>query len=223
MLDLLTEEHAYIYGLLLADGTLYLNSRNRGAVSIELAERDKDILYKIEQIIPGGSIHFRDRVTNFTNGEFNRFYCWSNHHIEFRHELIEYGFPIEDKSLECDVPNIPYNEIGFWRGYIDGNGSVGINADGTPLISLTIKSEKLKNSYLEFLLNNFGIKKIQSRNKRDNIYNICVNKEDAQLVSDFLYGSGNIYVMRKYNMYLEVMRWVRPASMERRPWRNCHV
>jgi hypothetical protein len=205
MLDLLTEEHAYIYGLLLADGSLYLNTRNRGKITLELAERDKDILYKIEEIIPGSSIHFRDRVTNFTKGETHRFYCWSNHHLEFRNELIQYGLPIENKSLECDVPNIPYNEIGFWRGYIDGNGSIGITGNGINFVSLTIKSEKLKNSYLKFLYDNFGIVKNIHRNRRDDIYNVLVSR-NALEVLDFLYHGAKIAINRKYQSYMNV-KW----------------
>jgi hypothetical protein len=224
ILDLNKDEHAYIYGLLLADGNLYLNKvRNRGKVMLELSERDKDILYKISNTISGGQIHFRERITNFTNGNIKKFYIWANSHIEFRYELIEYGFPIKNKSLECNVPNIFYDEAGFWRGYMDGNGSVGITSQNIPFMSVTMKSENLKNSYLKFLLNNFNIEKLINRNKRDNIYNISVLKEDAQEISKFLYHNNTISIQRKYNNYLEVMGWVRPVGMKVKPWLSGHV
>jgi len=194
------EEHAYIYGLLLADGNLYLNTRNRGRITLEISERDKDILYVIQDIAEG-QIHSRKRSTNFTNGEVKEFYNWANTKIEFRHELMEYGFPIEDKCLECDVPNILYNEIGFWRGYIDGNGSIGISAEGKGFVSVTIKSEKLKDAYVKFLLNKFGIDKNIHRNKRDDIYNIMVIKDHMQVLN-YLYKDATIYINRKYNNYI---------------------
>ncbi len=37
-------QKSYIMGLLMTDGNLYLTSRNRGHISIELSQKDQDIL-----------------------------------------------------------------------------------------------------------------------------------------------------------------------------------
>jgi hypothetical protein len=221
LLNLNSESDSYLYGLLLADGSLYLNTRNRGKITIELAERDKDILYKISEIV-NGTIGQRNRKTNFTNGETNTFYHWANSTFEFRTELIGYGFPTINKSLDCSIPNISYNEKGFWRGYFDGNGSLGMTNYPFPFLSITMKSESLKDNYLKFLLSCFGINKNPSRNKRDNIYNICIFKEDAQIVARFLYENSNIFIQRKYELFKLNDKWVRPNNMPQRPWFSSH-
>lgn len=36
--------NSYIFGLLVTDGSILLNTRNRGKVTIELSEKDEDII-----------------------------------------------------------------------------------------------------------------------------------------------------------------------------------
>jgi hypothetical protein len=218
MLDLMKDEDAYFYGLLLTDGNSYLSTRNRGKITLEVI--DKDIVGKIHERY-GGSISQRTRDTNFKNN-FTAF-AWRNSQIEFRNELFSYGFPNGNKQYSQSVPNISYNEVGFWRGIVDGNGSLGMTKGRKfPFLSLTTKSELLKNSYLDFLYNNFGIRKHPLRNRRDNIYNICINKEDAQIVSKFLYENSSLFIQRKYNNYLLLLKWVRPKNMPIRGWLSNH-
>jgi DNA-binding transcriptional regulator WhiA len=215
MLELKNQIYSYIYGLLLADGNLSLDTRNRGRVVLEVAERDKDILYKINEVVKG-TISFRKRITNFSN---NKEYCtfiWRNSKREFREELMGYGFNSKDKSTLANIPNTDYDEKGFWRGIIDGNGSLGYTEKGFPFLSLVTKSENLGIEYLYFLKNQFSINKIANRNNRDSVYNLCIFKEDAQRVSKFLYEKSDIFVARKYNLYLEVIKWVRPDNMKRK-------
>ena len=43
---MLNEIESYIFGLLITDGSLYLTSRNRGKVSLEVSYIDLDIVEK---------------------------------------------------------------------------------------------------------------------------------------------------------------------------------
>ena len=220
-MDIKKQVYSYIYGILLTDGNLSLYTRNRGKVTLEISEKDRDILYQINKLVPGGIRH-RQRVTNFSNGKIFVSFTWENHKKEFREELMSYGFPYENKSENALPPSSEYNEKGFWRGVIDGDGSLGYTANGFPFLSFVTKSEQLKTAYLKFLLTHFEIAKLPNRNTRDFIYNICVYKENAQRVSDFLYKNSGIFIPRKYNKYLEVKRWVRPLTMKKKgfDWRT---
>lgn len=208
MLDLTKDNDAYFYGLLLTDGNCYLSTGGRGRISLEVT--DEDIISKLYKLYKG-SFSKRTRDTNFIKG--HTFFIWRNSKKEFREELISYGFPVGNKQFSQCVPNIDYNQYGFWRGVIDGNGSIGLTKRGFPFLSFATKSEPLKISYLEFLNNTSGLSKKSTRNNRDSLYNICVYKEDAQNVSELLYKNSTLFIQRKYSKYLLIRKWLRPIDM----------
>lgn len=116
---------SYLFGFLLADGSLYLNSRNRGRVQIEISYNDIDIIEKIYENFPYKStITSRERVTNFKTDY--KSIIWGCHQLEFREQLLELGFPRQDKTNVANTPHKKYLKPAFWRGYIDGDGSIGI-------------------------------------------------------------------------------------------------
>lgn len=203
---MLSNIDSYIYGLLVTDGSLSLNTQNRGKVTIELNIKDEDIIHKLYEHIPGSKIKYRERKTNFTNGQLYKSVIFANYLLEYRTSLINQGFPIENKTMNAAPPIVEYSEIDFWRGVIDGDGSLGITGvNERPYICLGTKSEYLKDAYLLFLNKHFGITKNLNRNKRDNIYNIMLNCSNAVKVSRLLYGNNpEIYLNRKYNKYLEI-------------------
>ena len=61
----MNENESYIFGLLITDGSMYLTTRNRGKVTLEVSEKDFDIVEKLFNEIPGSKIHTRTRNTNF--------------------------------------------------------------------------------------------------------------------------------------------------------------
>ena len=207
----------YIYGILITDGNLnltYYKNGNirRGRVTLSISPKDADIAYKLADCIPNSHIKHRKKeiisinshsYKNYETIEFINNYKW------FRDELINRGFPIKDKTYTCSIPNDYYDESDFWRGVIDGDGSIGYTSTGEPFLSLTTCSDRLSNSYKQFLFENFGIEKILKKNKRDGCYNIVLKNEDAINVATFLYECAEIYIDRKYNKYLEIKNWVR--------------
>lgn len=197
------EIESYIFGLLLTDGNLYLDSRSRGKVSLEVNIIDEDIIDKLCTIIPNSKKLYRKRTTNYKeNVSCVRFY---NCRKEFRDKLIIQGFPIKNKTINADIPTCVYNENAFWRGVIDGDGSIGITANNEPFISLTTKSEFLKDSFLKFLYNNFNIEKHINRNKRDNVYNIMIKNDKAINIINEIYKDSSIHLDRKYNKYKSII------------------
>lgn len=200
----MNENESYIFGLLITDGSMCLNTRNRGNVRLEVSEKDFDIVEKLFNEIPGSKISSRIRNTNFSKNYKTSIF--SNYKKEFRDFLINCGFPIKDKTNLADKPKIDFNIPNFWRGVIDGDGSIGITSKGLPFISLVTKSENLKESYLSFLKDNFKIEKKINRNKRDNVYNIMVSGPKSIPIIKYLYIDNlGISLNRKYNKAKEII------------------
>ena len=212
------EEKSYIFGLLGTDGSMNLSDRNRGNVTLEVNIKDRDICEKLFSIIPNSSLKERTRDTNFKEDYHS--IVFSNHQLSFRQELIDFGFPLEDKTNLISIPSQEYSERDFWRGVIDGDGSLGFIQRGTPFLSLVTKSENLKQEYCKMLYEKFGIEKDVHRNQRDNVYNIVVSNEDALKVIHYLYDDSSLYLNRKYEKALETYSWVRtvPKAPPRKKW-----
>ena len=212
------EEKSYIFGLLATDGSLYLTNQNRGKITLEVNIKDKDICEKLFHIIPNSSLSERTRNTNFKDGYHS--VIFSNHQLSFRQEMIDFGFPVEDKTNNISVPIQEYSERDFWRGVIDGDGSLGFIDDGSPFLSLVTKSEDLKEEYCKMLLEKFEIEKNINRNKRDNVYNITIKNEDAINVIHYLYDNSTLFLDRKYQKAFEIYQWVRtvPKAPPRKKW-----
>lgn len=200
---------SYIYGLFITDG--WIGKRNETPISInlEVSIKDKDIVEKLHKIIPYSSVIYRKRNTNFKENAESVIFGYYRQDLCL--QLIEMGFPFKDKTNLARPPIIPYDENCFWRGVIDGDGSLGIkNSSKTPFLSLATKSEDLKNSFCNFLhdINNRNYN--PSRNKRDNIYNIGCNGASAKKVIEKLFYSieeGDIYLDRKYQKMKEVVEY----------------
>lgn len=218
-INLQNPNHSYFYGFFLADGNLQFNGRKpehlRGKAQIEIRKSDAELLHKFQLLFPDiSTLKHRCRDTNFKDDyESSVFTIFS---IDFRKELLEYGLTYGKKSDTISPPKADYCISDFWRGYIDGDGSLGFTGAGIPFLSVVISSEVMAEEYLKFLSSNFNIIKKTSRNKRDNVYNIMVINEDAQNVVKFLYGTSCLSMERKANKAQEILSWERPYNIPKR-------
>lgn len=198
---------SYIFGLLVTNGSLYLSKKgSKGRVTLEVNSKDSDIIYKLYNIIPNSSVRQRIRNTNFKNNYKTKIF--SNSRKEFREFLILNGFPVFRKSENVGPPNSTYDELHFWRGVIDGDGSIGITSKNIPFISFVTVSENLKNSYVKFIEKTLNRKIKTTRNKRDNAYNIMISGKDAIILTKILYIDNNngLYLERKYKKALDLQK-----------------
>lgn len=211
----LSRIESYIFGLLITDGNLYFaKERNRGRVTLEVSEKDKDIVEKLHELYPESHISVRTRSTNFSDNYTS--YSFVDGMLPFRTRLVDSGYPRTDKTNLASIPSVEYYSIDFWRGVIDGDGSLGFTKAGSPFVSLVTKSENLKTHYLEFLKEEFKIiKREPSRNKRDNVYNLLIINEAAVDLVRLLYleDSPEIYINRKYNSAVSMQSWVRTSEL----------
>jgi hypothetical protein len=112
-----------------------------------------------------------------------------------------------------NLPTEDYSKIDYFRGIIDGDGSLGITKNDIPFLSLVTDSKNIYEAWVDFISEYINKDKVIQRNRRDNIYNICVYKEDAQILSSVLYYKECLCLKRKYHSALEIDKWVRPESM----------
>jgi hypothetical protein len=215
-LDLANPVHAYLFGFIQTDGHLSKGTRNRGKLQIEVSYRDADVLEKLASVIPYySSISTRIRSTNFSS-EYKSVVL-SVYAREFRDELVSLGLMSGGKSEAVDVPHCEYAKADYFRGIIDGDGSLGFTASKFPFIALCTASEKLAVAYELFVRQITGKEKRLARNSRDRVYNITLYKEDAQAVAATLYYEGCISISRKMQVAVVIQSWIRPNSMRRVP------
>lgn len=206
--------YAYLFGFIQADGHLYQNSRNRGRLSIELGKRDEELLKELQKRLPFNStISYRTRKTNFSDEYVS--VIWRVYDKNFRAFLIKNGIPSGRKSEIISTPVNKYSKADYFRGLIDGDGSLGLTANGFPFLSLITASSEIAKEYLDFLKSITGKEKSSVKNKRDNVFSIAVYKEDAQKIVQNLYYKKCLALPRKIQKSKEVLNWQRPKTMKK--------
>lgn len=203
LVDISAEHKNYIVGFFHGDGHYYIQSRNRGRISVELNIRDIDILDKIEDIIVDVKRSTKTRDTNFKK---NYKSCKLS---IYKKEIRDFfNIPLGKKTNIIEPPtDVIVNH--YIRGLFDADGSLGMTGKNIPFWSLTTSSEKVKEFILLDIKNRLNIEKHINRNKRDNVYNIMLINEYAVDYTSMLYHNATIYLDRKYNKFLEMCKWER--------------
>ncbi|BAZ48777.1 hypothetical protein NIES4103_13870 [Nostoc sp. NIES-4103] len=111
-------------------------------------------------------------------------------------------------------PSCNFSRVDYFRGLIDGDGSIGLTSKNIPYLSLVTSSSYIAVEYLEFINQMTGKAKTSNRNTRDNVYNIVVYKEDAQILARHLYYDSCLALPRKLIKAVEVLNWSRPLEMK---------
>jgi len=186
---------SYLLGFIQTDGH---RSKSTNAIYISLSYKDIDILSKIKEYlhIPN-DIRIRIRDTNFKKQYKSCEFSFSWTYIS---EIINF-IPSGEKSFMICPPPIEYSEIDYWRGVIDGDGSLGFRYGGRgtmePYISLITKSDDLAIAFQEFVFKKYYSKNNSNKNKRDNCYNIALSNVNAQKVVNDLYYNNCFSLDRK--------------------------
>lgn len=190
-----SEEKAYWLGFLYADG--YVNER--GIIEITLSSIDKEHLIKFCTSIGLDIDVISSRVIN--NHECSRINIGSKRMVN---DLIDLGC-IQCKSLKLTFPNdtqVPqYLLRDFVRGYVDGDGWVGL-CNTTPRISIYGTKEFLE-EMIEYL--HLPSAKIR-KDSRSNVYIVEWGSTKAYNIINQLYKDSNIYLNRKYEVYQNICR-----------------
>lgn len=203
----------YFCGLVISDGHMRRNTRNRGSVSLELKDTDVALLEKLRrEITVNSTLRERTRQSNFSDSFTSK--ILSVFTKEFRDYLEDLGVPY-GKKTDVRVPLWARTNVNFWRGMVDGDGSIGMTGNGSPFVSFVTKSEDVATHYAFLIAKKTGRNVKIRRNKRDSIFNVCVYNEDAQKLVQWLGYSSDLSLTRKREKALEILTWKRPKGMRK--------
>ncbi|MGV9412047.1 hypothetical protein ACWDOP_19210 [Nocardia sp. NPDC003693] len=209
MMDLSSPELSYMVGLLQTDGTHSGSTTGKGKISIELAERDADILLQLQRLLPCHSlISTRIRDTNFKQGYASRVleFCAQ----DVRKEFERFGVPTGKKSKIIGPPTETFSRSDYLRGVLDGDGSIGFTAKGFPFISLVTASPAMAKHFCDEIAGVSGVRRSAKPNKRDSVPNIMVANLAAVRLADWCYPVGALSIARKYAAARAVSEWLAP-------------
>lgn len=197
---------SYVLGFILADGCI-----GETNLSISLQEKDRDILEKIlfclksnHKIFPiknKGKIYSRINIHNKT----------------IVSDLIKHGVgrrkSFTTKPLNC----IPEKfERDFWRGVIDGDGSIYLekrqgkkSSQLIPTIQIC-GTKEICEGFKEFCLKYIDTK--ANVRPMKSIYAFKINGNKARVISSALYGNSKIYLNRKFINYVKLSEEVACAG-----------
>ena len=201
-----TEEKAYIFGFICADGHVDLKN-NR--VQITLAEKDKDILEKICNCLESNTIIkeiIRENPYHETERKLLTLLKIGLNSSILVKDLVNLGIkPNKTYSLDGNIVKyIPENLMRhFLRGYFDGDGNViyGVKYSSGTKHNVNICGN------LDFLLKTYQVyfpsnNKLyfEKKSRQTYIWKLS-SKENVTKFLEFLYKDAKIYLNRKYEIY----------------------
>lgn len=195
-------DKAYILGLLYADGNI---NKSGYVCSITLQERDKSILNKISDLI-----YKEDRVklVKSKNVNWQNSYCLRICSKRVCDALMYYGLH-PTKSLDLRFPtNIPFQFYkDFFRGYVDGDGSIFTKGKNAHVYFISTKSFCEEAQF--FIENCLDINcSVYPKQGKYGIYNGTTyylqigGRNQVSKFLEWIYKDSSLYIERKYNDYL---------------------
>ena len=207
-----TEEKAYWLGFLYADG--FITSKNN-KIGLTLALKDKDHLQKFTDFVDfRGGMNITEDHQFGSDSHFNakgeHMYKISTviSNVDMWNDLYEKGC-VPNKSLILEFPKLDIFSsedlvIPFIRGYFDGDGTLGLyphsNENKTLGESLMIVGTK---PFLEGVEKYLGKGYLMQKSNCNLLtYRLGYSTKKAFTAADIMYKNANIYLQRKYDIYI---------------------
>jgi transposase len=186
--DELTSDAAYWIGFLFADGSVTGCGRS-GRVHVRISERDRDHLVKLRAFL--GSTHMigagpAGNYGGYPSKPSARFSVRSERLAQRLLSLGRYGGPINDTLARSRD---------FWRGVVDGDGSLGFLATGYTYFGL-VGSRRLLEAFLLFLERN-GLDARMTIRPNKTIFQVATAGYIAERIVSLLYRNAAVALDRK--------------------------
>lgn len=203
-----TLAHAYILGLLWADGTIIFanNEAKTPQIKHSAKKEDNQDFRKIFQYTGNWGLYETRNQGSFTKKNNILEVNWTSNR-ELGEFLIEMDYRDKNKSPIKIINKLNDIEKQLWfRGFFDGDGSVSIFPKGHHSITFT-GSKNQDWSFISELFNNIGIEKykkriVESRNAFFSQIRIT-NKRDIKTFQNYLYQDlPNLSLWRKREKFM---------------------
>lgn len=204
-----TESKAYWLGFLYADGYVCKRHDNKGnekggVLEVALQARDK---YHIQNFLVDikSTAQISNKEIELNNNKYlaSRVCVFS---IKMVNDLISHGC-IENKSLTLEPPTtIPQHLLShFIRGYFDGDGCVAFYPERSAYRYSVLGTK----AFLEFIVKASGVKTFYIKSfTHKNCYELIIStKESIEIFHNYIYKDKTIYLERKYQKSLAMMKW----------------
>lgn len=205
-----TEEKAYWLGFIYADGNI---SYEGNRFEINLSIKDITHLIKLKNFL-----EYEDDIRVETHKEFGTEICRLSVRNKILWESLNNKGCTPRKSLTLMFPNLNiFNDLKlinhFIRGYVDGDGSLGIYNNRESLSILGTESFLIK---IQELLKIDGyIRNKSTENFKNEAFELKYSSLKARKVARILYENSNIYLERKYNIYINFCQLEEESSKKK--------
>jgi len=204
-----TEDKAYWLGFVYADGFITSKRKHDNrSLGISLGIKDESHLQKLNYCLNSNTpVNKYIETAGFGIG--NKYCRVIYVSKKLTNDLIKHGV-YENKTDIITSPNtIPYKYIkDFIRGYFDGDGSIWKQDSNTQVNIGFVGTNDLLQFIMKYLLDNNAILREYPLNKRKSEQIVSNFKFGGNYNSfrflDFIYKDSNIYLNRKYHIYLEL-------------------
>lgn len=193
-----TQNKAYFLGLLYADGS---NDTKNNRITISLQESDKHILEsfrtELQTNAPLDFLEYSKKKETYSNQYRLNIY---NKHMSKRLEQL--GM-VANKSLLLEFPDFLDDNLvrHFIRGFFDGDGHVSNKAYCTNMVSTYSFCQSVQKI---LSLINIKSKICNTWNPETSTRTLrMTNKESCAKFLDYIYCDATLYLIRKYNIYLQ--------------------
>jgi transposase-like protein len=186
--DDLTPDAAYWIGFIFADGSVDRGERS-GRISVRVSDRDRNQLLKLRTFL--GSTHTIGTAPagNFGGYRSQPSVRLSVQSVQLARRLLSLG------RYEGPVDDLLIQSRDFWRGVVDGDGSLGVLATGYAYFEL-VGSRRLLEACMSFLKSNELSAKMTIRADKA-IFQISTAGHIAEKIVVFLYGNATVALDRK--------------------------
>jgi len=203
-----TLAHAYILGLLWADGTVIFANNNAKTPQIKHSAKKEDNkdFRKIFQYTGNWGLYETRNQGSYTKKNNILEVNWTSNR-ELGEFLIEMDYRNKNESPIKIISRLNNEEKQFWfRGFFDGDGSVSIFPKGHHSVTFTGPKNQEWGFVCE-LFDNIGVEKykeriVESRNAYSSQIRVT-NKKDIKLFQNYLYQDlPNLSLWRKREKFM---------------------
>lgn len=183
--DIRTPEMAYVVGLFQSDGH---NDPTRYRMSISLKYSDRALLEAVSECVGSG------RPLEHVVGRSTDNACLALNSRKMSEGLASWGV-VSPKSHSASTDSRLLNDHDYWRGVVDGDGSLCVAATGTRILSL-VGSYSLCSEWLEFVRSH-GHGRNVNVNRHRTIWSVQIRNSAAIHMAGVLYDGASLALERK--------------------------